>query len=230
MPEWKIDREEYFSRLDISVQEFKNELRLPAIDALRNIVPLRDLTCVDSLIPISFDFLAHLIRRIKTLDGRSPFTKARITMANIDPRMLKIGQQFVYREIYQSLIEEAAGIFQRFCVASNGLGDVGAYFAFGSNGENAYAMACYLPPIVECHAGNLVVMDGIHRNYISRQTGKTQNAVFVDTIAEPFPCGMRGWEDVCVIPLSKKPARTEDRYFELEQGLFRDLKYLGIDG
>ena len=230
MPEWQINCEEYFSRLNLSVQEFTNELHLPAINQLQNIVPLRDLKNVASLVPISFDFLTHLIRRIKTLDGHSPFTTATITLASVDPRMLKIGQQFVYREVYQSLVEEAAGIFQKFCVASSGLGDVGAYFAFGSNGESAYAMACYLPPIIERHEGSLVVMDGIHRDYIARQTGKTQNAIFVENVSVPFPCGMRGWEDIRVIPLAQKPTRAEDRYFELKQNLFRDLKYLGIDG
>lgn len=33
-----------------------------------------------------------------------------------------------------------------------------------------------------------------------------------------------------LIPLAEKPANINDRYFELKKNLFRDLKYLGIDG
>jgi len=95
---------------------------------------------------------------------------------------------------------------------------------------NAPALACYLPPIVERHGKNKVIMDGIHRNYIAKQYGVSINAILVEEISIPFPCGMREWDELQAISLDKKPADINERYFDLTKELFRDLKYLGIDG
>ena len=92
-------------------------------------------------------------------------------------------------------------------------------------------MACYIPPIIEVHGSRSLIMDGIHRNYIARQSGlSTINALLVENIEVPFPCSVNNWKEVQVIPLADKPKNLEDRYFDLQKGLFRDLKYLGIDG
>ena len=76
----------------------------------------------------------------------------------------------------------------------------------------------------------MVIMDGIHRNYIAKQTGHALNAILVDDIILPFPCAAKDWSEIQVIPLNQKPKDINERYFDLQQGLFRDLKYLGIDG
>jgi len=46
----------------------------------------------------------------------------------------------------------------------------------------------------------------------------------------PFPCSPKNWKEIEIISLNDKPKNLEDRYFDLQKGLFRDLKYLGIDG
>ncbi len=125
MHEWQIDPREYFDRLDLNLEEFKHELHLPQVENVRKIIPLRDIHTILSLIPINFDLLKYLIRRINTLDGQSPFQTAEIQMVKIDPRHLKIGQKFVYRENYQKLFEEVPDIFGKFVVSPGGLGDLG---------------------------------------------------------------------------------------------------------
>ncbi|MEX2053276.1 MAG: hypothetical protein WD898_03565, partial [Candidatus Paceibacterota bacterium] len=129
-----------------------------------------------------------------------------------------------------NLLEKVPDIFHSFLVTNGGLADLAAYFVFGFDENNEYAMACYMPPMIEKHGSDLVVMDGIHRNYLIRQSGMTLNVLLIDNISFPFPCGVREWSDITVIPLDSKPEALAMRYFDLRQGLFRDLKYLGIDG
>ena len=230
MPEWRIDQDEYLKRLSFSKKDFKDCLKLPTIKNITQILPLRDIKTIESLIPISFEMLCYLIRRIKTLDGRLPFKDVKMKMVKIDPHQLKIGQKFAYRENYQKLLEEVPGIFNRVLVNTGGLGDLGAFFVFGMDQNNSYSLACYIPPIIEKHGSDLVVMDGIHRNYIAKQTGIALNAIILENVSLPFPCSAKEWSELQVISLTTKPKDINDRYFDLQKGLFRDLKYLGIDG
>lgn len=230
MAQWQIEPQEYLKRLNLKQEEFKQRLRLPDIEGITKIIPLRDLKVIQSLIPIDSELVLYLLRQIKTLDSQMPFKNIRIQMFNADPRQLKVGQRFVYRENYLKLLEGLPNTFNQFMVASGGLGNLGAYFVFGLNGDGRYSMACYLPPVVEKHGGDLVIMDGIHRNYIGKQASPTVNTILVEDIDLPFPCGIKNWSDVTVIPLADKPKDLKDRYFDLNKGLFRDLKYLGVDG
>ena len=233
MSEWTIAAPEYFERIELGAKEFKRQLQLPDMEAVTEIVPLRSLKTIASPpIPISHELLAHLIRHIKTLDGRMPFPRAQLQMVKVDPRQLKIGQRFVYRENYQRLLEELPDIFHRYAMAGGGLSDLGACFVFGFDEDGKYSLACYLPPLIEDHGNGdgLVIMDGIHRNFTVRQAGGTINAVILRQVDLPFPCGPRSWSEIKVIPLADKPKDVNERYFDLQIGLFRDLKYLGIDG
>ena len=230
MPAWQIDPQEYLKRLNLDRDDFSRRLKLPDVDNIARIIPLRDLKVIKSLIPISSDMVLYLLRQIKTLEGQMPFTNIKIQLVRIDPRHLKIGQKFVYRENYQNILESVPGIFQQFMVTAGGLGDLGAYFAFGLNGDDRYSMACYLPPIVEKQNNHLVIMDGIHRDYIAKQAGLALNVILVEGVSLPFPCGMRDWSDITIISSADKPKDLKDRYFDLKKELFRDLKHLGIDG
>jgi len=52
----------------------------------------------------------------------------------------------------------------------------------------------------------------------------------IENISVAFPCGTKSWDKIQVISLADKPKNIQKRYFNLNQELFRDLKYLGIDG
>ncbi len=230
MPKWQIDGKVYFDRLNLSAGEFRGKLHLPDVAKVKKVIPLKDMGRIDSLIPTTLEMVTFLIRRIRTVGGDRPFSDADIRMVKMDPRQLKIGQRYVYREKYQGLLEEVPDIFHKFSVTNGGLADLAAYFVFGLDGRGDYSMACYMPPMVEKHGPDIVIMDGIHRNYLLRQSGMTLNVILIEGVTVPFPCGMREWDDVKVIPSCCKPAELGMRYFELKQELFRDLKYLGIDG
>lgn len=230
-PEWQISPAEYFERIELDMAEFERRLRLPNVHSVKTIIPLRDVREVTSPpIPISAELLLWLLRRVKTLDGRMPFADATIQMIKIDPRHLKIGQKFAYRENYLKLLEEIPDIFHRFLAVNGGLSDLGAYFVFGLNEAGESSLACYIPPLLEKHGSDLAIMDGIHRNYIMKQAGSTLNAILIERVGLPFPCGLKTWSEIRVISLAEKSKDINERYFELDQGLFRDLKYLGIDG
>lgn len=230
MPEWQIEPNEYLKRLNIDLEDFEKQLNLPNVKNITKVLPLRNIKEIRSLIPISSNMLLYLIRRIKTLDNRKPFKNIKMKMLKMDPHHLKIGQKFVYRENYQNLLELVPNIFTNFLISSGGLADLGAYFVFGFNGSNSYSLACYIPPIVEKHGSDLVIMDGIHRNYIAKQAGVSLNAILIENVSLPFPCAVKDWLEIQVIPLKDKPKDINKRYFNLKKSLFRDLKYLGIDG
>lgn len=228
-PEWEIEKREFLKRVGVSEADFVRELRLPDFRAVQRIVPLRFLRSIESVIPLSHEMLFALVSKMRTQGGQYPFREARLQLCRIDPNHVKIGQRFAYRENYQMLLEEVPGLFGAFAIAS-GLNDLGAYFAFGEDEDGLPALACYIPPLIEQHGADLVVMDGIHRNFLTKQLGATINSVLITGVAVPFPCGIRAWSELRVISLGEKPKDIRERYFDLNQDLFRDLKHLGIDG
>lgn len=230
MAKWQIETDEYFERLNLKMEDFEKRLGLPKIKDVRKIVSLRDMHIIDSIVPIKNELFLHLLQMIPTLDGRTLFKDAKVRMIKIDPRHLKIGQKFVYREKYQQLMEDVPGIFGNFLTTPGGLSDLGAYFVFGVGNHGSYCMACYIPPIIEKHGEDLIITDGIHRDYLAMQAGSTPVVLLVENVSLPFPCAVRSWGDIKVISLSEKPDDISDRYFDLNKNLFRDLKYLGIDG
>ncbi|MEK9186059.1 MAG: hypothetical protein AAB885_00550 [Patescibacteria group bacterium] len=229
-PEWQIDFPEYLERLHLTERHFRKRLRLPMIGQVKKVLPLRELKEIHSVIPASQELLGYLIANIKTLSGELPFAKAKIEMLKLDPQQLRIGQKFAYRENYVQLLEELSDIFRQKYAINSGAANLGAFLIFGEDADGVSALAYYLPPIVEQHKDELVIMDGIHRNYITLQVGTTITAILVRNIQTPFPCSGHNWQEIRVISLNEKPADIRDRYFDLHKELFRDLKYLGIDG
>lgn len=231
MAEWEINPESYLERLNLNINEFESQLHLPNIRSVEKIIPLREIKSVGSMIPVSSQLLSYLLRRVKTLDGRFPFAAATFKMVKTDPHDLKIGQKFVYRENYQHILEEVPNMFRDFLITTGGLSELGAYFIFGRDANDSRVLACYVPPIIEKHRfGDVIIMDGIHRSYIGKQAGLALYAIMAENVALPFPCSPKEWSEIQVISLADKPKDINERYFDLNKGLFRDLKYLGIDG
>lgn len=229
-PEWQIDFEEYLQRLDLTENGFRSRLGLPSIKMVKKVLPLKDIKNISSVVPINRELLDRLLRSIKTLDGQFPFQKAQFEMLKFDPMQLQIGQKFAYRENYVQLLEDLSDIFAKRYAINPGISTLGAYMIFGESSTGEGAIAYYLPPIVEKHNNNLVIMDGIHRNYITLKVGGTVYAILARDVVIPFPCSGKNWNEIKVISLAEKPKDINERYFDLRKNLFRDLKYLGIDG
>ena len=226
---WEIDKREFFKRLHCSEEEFERQLFVPEVKKVRHIVPLRNLAHVESIMPISKTMLKRTISKILTLDGARPFEHVTPVLRRVDPRELRVGQKYVYRENYQNLLENLSGLFDSFAIEGS-VTSLAPHFAFGLDSDGIPSLAFYLPPIIEQHNNELVIMDGIHRDYIVKQLGGTILAILIPRVSIPFPCGIHPWSDVQVIGANDKPPNIEDRYFELNKNLFRNLKYLGIDG
>ncbi len=229
MPEWEISFKDYLRRMRCTPKLFENKLNLPRINDVKKVLPLRNLKNIDSIVPIKKEFLLTIIKKIKTIDGQSPFKDSVIKMIKIDSSHLKVGQKFVYRENYQSMLENLSNIFSDFSIPS-GICDLGAYMVFGKDKNRNYCLSYYIPPIIEKHGSDLVIMDGIHRNFINKQVGSTPSVILVENINVPFPCSLHSWDDIKIISLKHKPKDINKRYFDLNAFRFRDLKYLGIDG
>jgi hypothetical protein len=73
-------------------------------------------------------------------------------------------------------------------------------------------------------------MDGTHRSYIAMQSGAPMQAILATDVSAPYPCTPQKWEEMKVISLKDKPTDINLRYFNIQKNLFRDLKWLGIDG
>lgn len=230
MPEWEISFEEYLERIKLNLECFKEQLNLPKINSVKKVIPLRDMLKILSIISIKKDFLEKIIRGIKTIDQTlNPFKSSELGLIKVDPHHLKIGQKFVYRENYQGLLEDMPRIFDEF-LTSVGFCDLGAFMIFGLDVRENYCLAYYLPPLIEKHEKEIIIMDGIHRNFINKQIGHTMNAILIEKIGAPFPCSVHSWKEIKIISLKDKPKDINKRYFDLNKNLFRDLKYLGIDG
>ncbi|OGF62804.1 hypothetical protein A2662_02750 [Candidatus Giovannonibacteria bacterium RIFCSPHIGHO2_01_FULL_45_33] len=228
-PEWEIGKEEFLKRLGLSGGDLVRRMNLPDLDTAEHIIPLRYMKNVGELSPISWDLAKYLMSKMRTMNGHYPFSEAQISLRKFDPNGLKVGQKFAYEENLSGVLKELPSFFRNYMIPS-GISELGAWFVFGRDLEDVPAFSCYLPPIVERHGKNFVIMDGIHRNYIAKQVGVSLNAILAENISVPFPCGMKNWEELSVISLKDKPADINERYFTLTKELFRDLKYLGIDG
>lgn len=227
-PEWQIDFQELLDRMELTAHKFRDFLRLPVIHRLQKVLPLKDVAEIESLVPMSKPMLRMVLTKIKTGSKELPFTESKFRICKIDPQQLRVGQKFVYRDNYTALLEDLPGKFSEICIPS-GITELGAYAVIGKTTEETPCVAFYLPPIVERH-DELVVMDGMHRNFITKQAGTTITSIIADRVSIPFPCGPQDWSEVKVINLAEKPTDKNERYFKLREELFRDVKHLGIDG
>jgi len=229
--EWQVAFPEYLERLDMSLDTFEEHLHLPNTRQVKQVIPLRDIKEVHSIYPLHNGLLEKLVRGMKTLDGQHhPFEKSDFQLVQIDPSHLKSGQCFVYKEVYTSIIEDLPRMFTKNYAQPQGVNQLGAFMIFGWDAEKNYSLAYYMPPIIEQHGNELILMDGTHRSYTTKQMGVMINAILIKNVSTPFPCTPHYWKDVKVISLKDKPTDINLRYFNIQKNLFRDLKWLGIDG
>lgn len=229
-PEWQIDFKEYLDRLELTDGKFKEMLRLPAIEGVEEVIPLKEIREVESVTPMPRPLMHFILRNIPTIDGQKPFEKCTFEPQKMGVQSLRIGQKFAYRENYTGLLESLSDIFRKDYAINPSVLELGAFMILGKDSQEKKAIAFYLPPIIEMHNNKPVIMDGIHRNFIARQLGATVYAIVVTDVSVPFPCGAHPWEDLRVISMAEKPESQGDRYFELNKELFRNLKHFGIDG
>ena len=203
--------------------------RIPGCEHVELIVSPRDIARVEDIALMRNEYRNQLLESVGLAENRGQqlYRDRAIHQLLIDPRDLVLGQRYVYRPNYVSIVEELRDLFEGFGVR----GGFTQFFAcriVGQDHEGRRVLAHFLPPILERHGARLILMDGVHRNYLARQAGVSIECLVVDNVVAAFPCSTRRWETIAVTDV--KPPNIEDRYFDLDRGLFRDVKYIGIDG
>ena len=154
------------------------------------------------------------------------FENCGICHARIDPHNLQVGQTFVERLKVQKMLENLSRVFEGFCV-NHGFAKSIPFVILGKISDGTFAVAHYIPPIVEQHGGGLYLLDGVHRNFLVGAVGTTIEAIILKDISTPFPCDVRPWSSLRLV--EEKPPK-EERFYNLNTELYRDLKWVGIDG
>ncbi len=195
------------------------------------IVSLRDLThgLITSIQVMPKDYLDQLLRSV-TLEGNKecrPFAECEISLARMDPNELVVGQTFIQRGKYQGLLEDFGNLLDAsFCV-TRGTAKRNAMIVYGQTRNGEEALAHYIPPIIEVTNGAQFLLDGVHRNFLVKQIGTNIESVLLKGVKAPLPCETGCWSDIKIV--DTKPPR-EQRYYNLQPDLFRNLKWIGIDG
>lgn len=217
-----IDLSEFGRRIGMDMRE------LAAMSGADRIVSPRQIVVARHILNMSLDYLERLLKSVPLLGdlGRRPYAGCSISRYRMDPRMSKVGQTFVERRKINDLHELFTAMFDRHDVPY-GFAKKGASLIFGETAEGDRAIAQYLPPIVEQIGNHHAVLDGIHRFSYTKGAGTTLEIVKVTDPSEPFPCDLRKWDSIKSVDV--KPPKDE-RFFNLKPELFRDLKYVGIDG
>ena len=204
-------------------------LNLPTISSdIHRIVAMKDLVTIDNLIAMPKEYMIQLLQSV-TLEGDNtiyPYKDAIIKTRRIDPKSLLIGQTFVERGKYMNLIENITNIFDSFCVSS-GFAKCTSFIVIGRTADGISAIAHYLSPIIEVFNDNECLIDGVHRNYITRAAGTTIESIVIKNVSTQLPCEFDIWEKVRVV--NEKPPR-EERFINLDKYFFRNLAWSGIDG
>ena len=218
-----IDLETFRARTGICHEDFA---RLCAkgekIVSLREIV---EVTCVQAM---PKGYLYRLIESV-TLDGNprdKPYSGCKIELVRMDPNSLLVGQTFVERDKLQRILEHFTDMWSEFCV-TRGIAKRTAWIVFGQTAQEESVIAHYLPPIVEENNGQRLLLDGVHRNFLTKAVGTTIETIVIKDVRTAFPCTCSSWDDV--YPVDEKPPKDE-RFRDLQPALFRNVKAIGIDG
>jgi len=217
-----IDLSEFGRRTGLDMLELAHMSRADRV------VSPRDIAVAHYMIAMRIPYLKGLISSVPLVGdlGRKPYAGCRIDRYRIDPRMSKIGQTFVERRKIAALHEMFGAMFRDHDVPY-GISKKGAWWIFGETAEGDRAIAHYLPPIVEQIVDRHAVLDGIHRFSIIATAGTTLEIIKIADPKEDFPCDLQKWDTIKHV--DAKPPKDQ-RFFNLKPELFRDLKYVGIDG
>lgn len=194
---------------------------------IKCVVPMKDIVTIEAIHVMSKSYLETLLRNV-TLEGDPtcfPYKYASFEYGRIDPHMLHIGQTFVERGKYQRLVENLSNLFGKFHT-NQGFAKCTSLIIIGYTDRGLLAIAHYLTPIIEFHARHNLI-DGVHRNFITRAIGTTIESITTREVDAPPPCDFQSWDNVQVV--EQKPPR-EERFKNLNTFYFRNLGWAGIDG
>lgn len=207
----------------------KNTFSFLNHNSVTHVISLRDMKTIDAVLIMPREYLENLLSKIGLMGAPNikVYEKCSLHLVRMDPSQLYLGQRYVYRKKYTAIIENFRDLFNGFSV-TRGISKLTALIVLGRDADGTYALAHYIPPIIESHERKVVIMDGVNRNFIIRNSGTTIESIVVENVNVAFPCTVMPWEKIEVI--QEKPPCEADRFFDFRPELFRDLKSIGIDG
>ncbi|HLD79130.1 MAG TPA: hypothetical protein VJA18_01070 [Candidatus Nanoarchaeia archaeon] len=217
---FRIPREKLEEQLGIKLDD--------NFDQYGAIIPLRDLTAIEH---VGFFRQATLERLIRNIPLRSevekvfPYAQAKIEIYGLEPKGLMIGQTFVLEAKILSIMFNIRKIFEGY--VAKGISKMPPVQVYGRDARGERVMAFYVPPIVERHGQQDVLLDGMHRSMVCSSAGTTICPIIVSNVGAPLPFDPISWNEVKAV---KEKPPVEERYINLRPTLFRDLGYVGIDG
>ena len=202
--------------------------KVPVVNSdVSTIIPLRDIVAIRHLAIMRKDFLEALVKAIPLRNEAMDqlYADSEIEVYGIEPQGMDIGQTFILSSKVLGIMSDMNSIFGDF--ATKGLSKMPPSIIYGLDRQSQSAIAFYVPPLIEHHNSDGVLLDGIHRSYICKSAGTTVTAVHVFNAASPLPFDKIEWGEAQL--MENKPP-IEQRYRNLNPKLFRDLGYVGIDG
>lgn len=200
-------------------------------DKIVNVVAPRDLQKIITVESMSMEYLISLLSNITLLGNKNKkiYAHAKINLRRIDLDMLSLGQRFIYRDHYTAIMENLCTLFSGFTIP-RGISNWTPYIIIGMGFDDQYVLAHYVPPMVEVHGNKFILLDGVHRCFITKQTNPDTESVVIERVKTPFPCETKSWKELQII--DKKPEKVDvtKRHFDLKVELFRNLRGIGIDG
>lgn len=220
----------------IGIEDFKRRTEITGAGELvhpwehvSRVVSLRSLEKILAIQLMSSIYLEKLLSHVVVEGGNRSrlYEGCKIHIMQANPGVANIGQTFVERRKCRDILENFGGIVDQFATPSGAL-NIGAFIALGRTKDGETVIAHYLPPIAEMNGETTWKwLDGIHRGWLNRQIGSPIPIIAIEGVKIPFPCAVHPWKDVR--PVDEKPPK-EERFFDLKPELFRNLKYVGIDG
>lgn len=192
------------------------------------VVSPRALEFVDTMILMRTEILEKLVRKIplRSEEKEFPYKDSEISVFSREPKGFEVGQTFISSQKILSIMDNLEGrIFSGFEL--KGISKMPPVQIYGLDKQGKKVIAFYIPPIIEIHGNQAVLIDGVHRSYICKSAGTTINAIHVNNVSAPLPFKAIKWQNTSVV--TEKPP-IEQRYLDLKKEYFRDLGAVGIDG
>lgn len=219
--------EAFFDRTGLSPQRLAI-----GTDGTATVVSFRDLIEVTNVQLLDGSQILALLDRVGLAGDPNvhPYRGCSVKFVRTDPNTVKLGQTFIEEGKLLAILRDFSPKLAQFTL--KGYAKVTAFIAHGfakdpATGLLRPAIALYLPPIIESFEEGTALLDGVHRLSLARGVGTSVETIKVYRPKVPFPCGLNRWDAVKMV--GQKPPKDE-RFFDLKPELFRDLKFLGIDG
>lgn len=219
----------------ISVNEFVLRTKIEVCRDLehswgsaKQVVSLRELKKVIAVQAMPTEYLEKILRNAIIASGNKErvYENCQFHTLKVSPQAVRIGQRFVLRSKYVSILENFGSILQNFTGLN--IASAGSLIILGETGDGVRSVAHYVPPIAEMNGNSKwTLLDGIHRNFLINAVDGITPMIGIEGVKIPFPCSLHNWSDIRVT--EEKPPK-EERYFDLKPELFRRLEYVGIDG